>query len=596
MYKEKNSIENIGYIVKNCYKFDKKIFGIFGFYTILIALNPFIGLFLPKYLIDEITGDSNIILIVVYISLFFLLSALFGFLIPYLRGKYEPRIMRLRLLFIEMFNKKVMEIDFEYLEDPTILNDAESSLRAINNNTTGIEGILNNLFNIFGILISFMGYIGIILTLNPFILVYLVLSVFLTYLMTVKVKKHEHSLQNDISQIERKSNYLINTMYDFSYGKEIRLYNISSWISKKFERITGDVIKLNKSIGKKYLTVSNVNILITFVRDSIAYAYLIYSVLFSNMSIGEFTLYFTTIVGFSGVMNSFITLMAELHSQNLYINDYRKFMEIKNAEKVKKQRLLPDKKPYCIKLEDISFKYPQSDVWVLKNVSLKINAGEKISIVGINGSGKTTLIKLICRLYQPTSGRIFLNGIDINEFEILDYYKIFSVLFQDYKLFAFTILQNISLSVIQEDVNVNRAKEACTLAGLMDKFESLNKGLNTNLFKIFDDEGIDLSGGEKQKLALARALYRNGDIIILDEPTASLDPISESQIYEKFNQLTKEKTSIYISHRLSSCKFCDKIYLLENGHILEQGSHNSLIEENGRYAELFKLQSQYYNN
>lgn len=592
MDNEKKTFQNISYILKYTLRLDKSIFILFGFYTIILALNPFISLFLPKFILDEITGDQNILYIFLYIFIYFISSSILGFLIPYLRGKYEPRIMRLRLLFIEMFNKKVMEIDYKYLEDPDVLNNAQSSLRAISNNTSGIEGILNHLFGIVGVLLSFLGYISIVFTLNPLILLYLFASVFITYILTIKVKKFEYNIRNDVSHLERKSNYLLGVMSDFAYGKEIRLYKISDWLKSKFDNIISSVINLDKKIRKKYLLISILSILLGLIRDGVAYAYLIYSVINHNMSIGNFSLYFATIVGFNGIMTQFLNSLAEIRSQNLYINDFRKFLDIENTDLERGTQTLPTQKPYSIELQNVTFKYPKTDVVILKNISLKIESGEKLAIVGANGSGKTTLIKLICRLYTPDEGSIMLNGVNINNFNKEDYYKIFSVLFQDYKLFAFSIFENTCLT--QKQNNLDKAQESLELAGLMKKIETLEKGINTNLFKIFDDEGIELSGGEKQKLALARALYKNGDVVILDEPTASLDPIAESKIYENFNEMTKNKTSIYISHRLSSTKFCDNIIFLKNGEIVEYGNHDELMNRKGEYAELFRVQSQYY--
>jgi ATP-binding cassette subfamily C protein len=592
MDNEKKTFQNISYILKYTLRLDKSIFILFGFYTIILALNPFIGLFLPKFILDEITGNQNILYILLYIFIFFISSSILGFLISYLRGKYEPRIMRLRLLFIEMFNKKVMEIDYKYLEDPDVLNNAQSSLRAVSNNTSGIEGILNHLFGIVGILLSFLGYISIMFTLNPLILLYLFFSVLLTYILAIKEKKFEYSIRNDVSHLERKSGYLLNIMGDFAYGKEIRLYKLSYWLKSKFDIIISSAINLDKKIRKKYLLISIVSILLGLIRDGVAYAYLIYSVINNNMSIGNFSLYFATIVGFNGIMTQFLNSLAEIRSQNLYINDYRKFLDIENTDLERNAETLPIQKPYSIELQNVTFKYPKTDMVVLKNISFKIESGEKLAIVGLNGSGKTTLIKLICRLYIPDEGNILLNGVNINNFSKEDYYKIFSILFQDYKLFAFSIFENTTLT--QQQNNILKAKEALKLAGLTNKIETLPKGINTNLYKIFDDEGIELSGGEKQKLALARALYKNGDVIILDEPTASLDPIAESKIYENFNEMTKNKTSVYISHRLSSTKFCDKIIFLENGEIIEYGNHNELMDKKWKYAELFKVQSQYY--
>jgi len=587
-----SELKNIQYILDYVFRFDKKLFLVLGIYTIVSALSPFTGLFLPKFILDEITGGKDFLKIVSYILFFFFFSSILGFLVSFLKGKYEPRIMRIRLLFIELLNEKVMDMDYKNLEDPETLNVVQASLRAINNNTTGIEGILNQLFNILGLFLSFLGYISIVLTLNPIILFYLLVSVLFTYILTLKAKKYEYSVRKEVSSLERKADYFIDIMSNFAYGKEIRLYNISDWIMTKFDSTIYKSVVLDKKIKRKYLRVSILSVLFGIIRDGIVYFYLIYRVINSGLSIGDFSLYFTTILGFSGLMSQFLTSIAEIRAQNLYINDYRELMGIENTVANKEIKELPVQKPYSIEFKNVTFKYPKSEKKALKNISLKIQPGEKLAIVGLNGSGKTTLIKLLCGLYVPDEGQILLNGIDINSFTKKEYYKIFSVLFQDFKLFAFSILENITLE--NSDSNLEKVRNILSLAGLKDKIDGLEKGVSTNLYKIFDDNGIDLSGGEKQKLALARALYKNGDIIILDEPTASLDPISEAEFYENYNYLSKDKTSIYISHRLSSTQFCDKIVLLENGEILEYGTHCELMNKRGKYEELFRMQSQYY--
>lgn len=587
-----NELKNIKYLLRYAFHFDKKLFVLFGGYTIVSALNPFAGLFLPKFILDEVTGEGDFSRILLYILFFFLCSSVLVFLMSFLKGKYEPRIMRLRLLFIELLNEKVMDMDYENLENPDTLNVVQSSLRAINNNTTGIEGILNHLFNIVGIFLSFLGYISIVFTLNPIILFYLLFSVLLTYILTLKAKKYEHSVRKEVSSLERKKDYFVDVMSNFSYGKEIRLYNISDWLMTKLDNTIHKSIALDKKIKRKYFFVSILSVLLGVIRDGIVYIYLIHCVINSDLSIGNFSLYFTTILGFSGLMSQFLTSIAEIRTQNLYINDYRKLMDIENKTYNENTKQLPTQKPYSIEFKNVSFKYPKAEKYALKNISLKIEAGEKLAIVGLNGSGKTTLIKLLCGLYIPYEGQILLNEIDINSFSKNDYHKIFSVMFQDFKLFAFSILENITLENSKR--NFVKVDNILSVSGLKNKVDKLKKGVDTNIYKIFDDDGIDLSGGERQKLALARALYKNGDIIILDEPTASLDPISEAEFYEKYNNLSKNKTSIYISHRLSSTQFCDKIVLLENGEIVEYGTHFELLKKQGKYADLFYMQSQYY--
>lgn len=230
---------------------------------------------------------------------------------------------------------------------------------------------------------------------------------------------------------------------------------------------------------------------------------------------------------------------------------------------------------------------------IYKNLSLKIKAGQKLAIVGVNGAGKTTFIKLLCRLYEPTEGEILLNGVNVKEFNKEEYYKLFSAVFQDIKVMAFSVAENVALKEI-DNIDRDRVKDSLGRADLSEKINALEKNIDTNLLKIFDENGIELSGGQNQKLALARALYKDGDIIVLDEPTAALDAIAEYKTYLKFNELIGDKTAIYVSHRLASTRFCDVIAFFENGKIKEYGTHEELLEKNGLYKEMFQVQAQYY--
>ena len=247
---------------------------------------------------------------------------------------------------------------------------------------------------------------------------------------------------------------------------------------------------------------------------------------------------------------------------------------------------------YYIEFRNVSFKYPRTENYVLRNVNLKFKIGEKLAVVGMNGSGKTTFIKLLCRLYDPTEGEILLNNVDIRKYDYKEYMSIFSVVFQDFKLFSFGLGQNVSASF---HYNEELAKKCLEKAGFYGRLQSMKKGLETSIYKDLDEEGVEISGGEAQKIALARALYKNAPFIILDEPTAALDPIAEYEVYSKFNEIVQDKTAIYISHRLSSCRFCDVIAVFDGGQIVQRGVHDRLLQDtHGKYYELWNAQTQYY--
>ena len=281
------------------------------------------------------------------------------------------------------------------------------------------------------------------------------------------------------------------------------------------------------------------------------------------------------------------------------INDYRNFVaweEHKETASANEGHITDiNLDQFEFKFENVSFKYPGHENYVLKNVNLTINDGTKLAVVGVNGAGKTTFIKLIMKLYEPNEGRILLNGVDIKEYNREEYFKLFSPVFQNVECFAMPIYQNISFAE-EENTDMDKVNAVLEQSGLKAKIDSYEKGIHTNLLKIFDKEGIDLSGGEKQRLAMARALYKGGKVVILDEPTAALDALAEDKMYREFEKMIQGKTAVFISHRLGSTRFCDNIAMFENGTVVEEGTHDELMAKNGKYAYMFQIQSQYYED
>ncbi|SUY46618.1 ABC transporter [Clostridium putrefaciens] len=592
--KDKRSLmTNIVFLVKNAWTFDKGLFVYFGLYTILTAVSPFIGILAPKFLIDELMSSKRIEVLLIILSTFFILSVIIKYSIAYLSGVYYPKMVKIRFEFISIMQKKSMTMDFKHTENPKTLNDMESAWRAVNNNDDGIEGVFHKLFSLIGSGIAFIGYVAIVAALNPLILIYLIANVIITYFLTLRVKKYEHSKKDEISESNRKSNYIYNIMYDFSYGKDIRIYGFSNWLSKKFQEFKDDRVKINTKIKYKYFTVSAIDVVLLLLREGLIYGYLIFRVVDKGMGIGDFTMYFATIGGFAAWMQKIMTDLAHIRAQNLYINDYRDYLELDDENISQNIKPIPNKTPYEIELKNISFKYPNSKNFIFKNLSLKIKAGQRLAIVGVNGAGKTTFVKLLTRLYDPTGGEILLNGVTIADFDKEEYYKQFSIVFQEIKMLAFSVAENIALSE-EDNIHLEKVIKCIDKSGMSEKINSLEKGIDTSVLKILDETGIEFSGGENQKLALARALYKEGDIIVLDEPTAALDPIAEYNIYKGFDEMIGDKTAIYISHRLASTRFCDVIAFFEDGEIKEYGTHDELLKKNGRYAKMFNVQAHYY--
>jgi ATP-binding cassette subfamily B protein len=339
--------------------------------------------------------------------------------------------------------------------------------------------------------------------------------------------------------------------------------------------------------------------MLRLIQNVLLYSVLIYMIMFRGMSISNFVLYIGLVAAFSTAMTDLFCNLVWMNMNRMQLDDFRTFMdwteEIPNYQKGEGTINNIKLEKYEFKFENVSFKYPGHDKFILKNLNLTIEAGSKLAIVGINGAGKTTLTKLLMRLYEPTEGRILLNGVDIKQFDRESYFNIFAPVFQNIEIFAFPVWQNISMKSDNE-TDRDKVMETLKRSDLDEKINRYENKIDTKLLRIIDPDGVDLSGGERQRLAMARALYSDRDVLVLDEPTAALDALAEDKMYQEFNEMVKGKTAIFISHRLSSTRFCDKIVMFEDGKIIEEGTHDELMKTGGKYSDMFKIQAQYYKS
>lgn len=378
-------------------------------------------------------------------------------------------------------------------------------------------------------------------------------------------------------------------------AKDIRIFHLRPFLDELYEKRMNLYTAFQKKAQNLILIASLIDLILTFIRHTIIYLYLIYLVINQGMSVSQFLLYFNVVNCFStwiiGIFKGFNTL----YNQSLDISIVRECLEYPEPFKFKDGIMLKIEPNYQyeIKLENVSYRYPKQNKDTLTNINLTLHPGEKLAIVGLNGAGKTTLIKLICGFLNPTKGKVLLNGKDIKIYNRQDYYKMFSALFQEFSLLAGTIETNITQDDIHKDTK--KMMESIKKADLDKKIESLKEKEKTYLNKDVFEDAIALSGGETQRLMLARALYKDAPFIILDEPTAALDPIAEADIYSHLDEIVGDKTAIYISHRLSSCLFCDEILVFHEGQVIQQGNHETLLaDKSGKYYELWNAQAQYY--
>lgn len=388
--------------------------------------------------------------------------------------------------------------------------------------------------------------------------------------------------------------YVQKVATDRQYGKDIRIFGLREWVEELWESTMrlyhGFLLRRETA----YLWANVIDLALLLVRNGAAYAYLIWLTLEQGLPVSQFLLYFGAATGFAQWVSGILEKFAKLHKQCLDISTVREFLEY--PEPFRFEDGLPLEKrldtPYELRLEGVSYRYPGAEKDTIHKLDLTVRPGENLAIVGLNGAGKTTLVKLLCGFLDPTEGRVLLNGQDIRPYNRRDYYKLFAAVFQDFSVLSATVAENVAQC--RTGIDEARVWHCLDEAGLTEKVQSLPKQLETQIGREVYEDGIELSGGQTQRLMLARALYKDAPVLVLDEPTAALDPIAENDIYQKYNEMTAGKTSLFISHRLASTRFCDRILYLKDGRVAEEGTHEELLKRGGGYADLFEVQSQYY--
>ena len=476
---------------------------------------------------------------------------------------------------------------------------------AISSNWHGIENIMLQSMELIILLFGLFSY-GTAVFLLDWRIMLITIGMFIadTFLRECAIR-YSDKHREERSVIFRKINYIKNSIKNVSAGKDIRIFGLEDWFHSRFEKLLKAVEKNQRGISLHWYFPTIADCIFMVPRDFLAYSLLIGKVLAGEIDIATFTLYLGLVSGFAnwifGLSNTFHNVRAASHE----FNDYNDFMALEDlnddeaSSSVTEQTLPVTERsrstPPEIEFRNVSFNYEGSDKKIFEDLSFKIKAGEKIALVGNNGAGKTTIVKLLCGLYPPVSGQIFVNGKLLwdEKLNVKEYMKTISVLFQDTNPFAFSLAMNVA-SCDEKNMNRERVRESLKKAGLLEKVETLIHKEDTYITQELEDDGVLLSGGEIQKLLLAKAIYKDGPFLILDEPTSALDPIAESKIYEEYNSFANNKTAVFISHRLASTKFCDRILFLENGKIIEEGSHSELMAKGGKYREIFDIQSHYY--
>ena len=498
-----------------------------------------------------------------------------------------------RLMIIKERIAKTLDMDYEALETPEMLDRLQKAKRATAGDWQGVQGMMTYMQVLFTQIISIIIAIIIMTSFDPLIILVIAVLSYIQFLYFEHIRKKDKKEMWDAMMPHwRKLEYMETVTTDFSYAKDIRLFGMKKFLAKKQKDVYDEELRHWIKSRQYWIYNSIFSHGISLVRQLIITGWLVYSVIAKDLSIGNFTLYLASAGAFSNAINEVLSALSALRERSAHTDDYRSFMDI-SGDSGKDTIPVPKADKYVFTFENVSFKYKGQEKYALKNLNITIAAGEKLAVVGLNGAGKSTFIKLLLRLYDVTEGRILMNGTDIRRFDRAEYYRLFSPAFQDVTVFAFPMAENVSMSP-PDETDKNKAEKCVREAGLGDKMDKLEKGIDTELLKVLYDDGVDLSGGEKQKLALARALYKGSDVIVLDEPTAALDALAEYRLYKSFNGLVGNRTAVYISHRLSSTRFCDRVAMFKDGEMTETGTHKELMEKNGDYAEMFRVQAQYY--
>jgi len=468
----------------------------------------------------------------------------------------------------------------------------------------GVQPICDISVTAFSLLENGLSYLlfgGLLAGVNPWLLPVIMVGPVVNLFVTRCYNRWKQKYYEKYMEIEKKIHYVADKTAQFSAVKDIRIYSMSDWFRKTFRSLTAELDERDAAESIRRFGVSLVSLVLILLRDGLAYALLIKMAVDGALTVDRFVLYFAAISSFASFFGNILDCLGKLHELSLRICDIRRYLELPERAGSEKCGSVEKKEPIEphlmhapeITFEHVSFRYEGAEEDTIRDISFTIHSGEAVALVGLNGAGKTTLVKLLCGLYRPTKGRIYLNGVPADSFTWQDYYRLFAPVFQDSKAAFFSVAETLT-GKIGEAAEEQRVRNCIRMAGLERRVDSMPEGIHTKLDKQLYENAVELSGGEMQKLMLARALYKDAPMLVLDEPTAALDPIAESEIYQEYRNMTQGKSALFISHRLASTRFCHRIIYLKDGAVCEAGTHEELMAREGEYSALYELQSCWY--
>ena len=585
----KKFFSNMAFMFRRTWKYAKSKYFLMILDSVKSTVQPFVLLIIPKYILDELASERRVDVTLRYIAYY--AAAVVGFnLISLIISRFgSDQSMKIDHRVAMDQHTKWLHMDYNKFENGRVRDLEARSVSAAEPRNFAEDKVLGFISN----LIRLGGYTYIIMSLHPIMILFILTVIAANTLIARRSAKLGYEYTTAMTRLSRRFNYMFRTMVDFKVGKDVRINGADSWLKSKFEKESEEYIRDHRAQQRKLLGINTLSDIIGLIQTVVMYGYCGYLAISGGITVGSFTVFLGALTAFTGTFNEFVKRFPALGLLSKYIDDYREFLRCAEHEGKELETsdisALPE---HCdIEFVNVSFKYPDTDRYVLKNINIKIKAGERLSIVGYNGAGKSTFIKLLCRFYKPTEGKILLGGVDISTYPLPEYRRRLAVVFQDYQLFYMSVRYNIVLN-LEEDPE--RVRKALAESGILEKIEGLENGIDTSYGRILYYHSRDFSGGETQKIACARAYYRDSPIVILDEPTSALDPVAETQLYGRFNEIIGDKTAVYISHRLASVKFCDSIAVFADGELVERGTHAELMKKNGIYADMFTKQAHYY--
>ena len=588
-------LQNTAYVIRLAWERKRNALFVMITQCLLTPAIPVVAMFLPATVVAIILGSADATVLVITVLAFTIVTAFLHSIKRYLFGVSRAQRNALRHSIIHDILDKTLTTDYANLEKKEFTDSREKAHNTTGSPNDSVQQIFYVMENFGANLIGFTLYIILLVRVNPLILLLTAATATAGFFVRLRANKWRHDNDDERSGYDKRTRYIVDAGSNTGIAKDIRLFEMIYWLRDVYNTYIKLRYNWQRKMEIRLLIADVTDCVATFLRDGAAYALLIWMVLFRDLPVDQFVLLFAAIGGFSGWVMGILNEFTALQKCSLDYSRLREFLEFPNSFRYEDGDFIEPQagKSHSIELRGVRFRYSGAEDDTLRDINLCINAGEKLAIVGLNGAGKTTLVKLICGFYDPTEGEILLDGKDIREFNRKQYYSLFTAVFQEFNILAVTIAETVA-GTGSDEIDIDRVISCLKLADSYSKVSSLPDGLNTLLGKEVHMDATELSGGEMQRLMLARALYKDAPVLILDEPTAALDPIAESRLYDRYNELSAGKTSLYISHRLASTRFCDRVIFIDDKTITEAGSHDELLLAGRKYADLFELQSKYY--